>query len=143
MKQIFHKIMAGFMALVVLLSTMSFTVNMHFCGDKLVDTTLFSEADFCNMEMCDMDIIDNTIHKECTVSSYDCCDDQQITFLGRNDIKITLENFTFEQQVFIVSFVYSYVQLFDYNIKKNVPYKNYSSPLFVKNIYKLDEVYLI
>ncbi|WP_414727683.1 HYC_CC_PP family protein, partial [Winogradskyella sp. UBA3174] len=32
MKQVFHKIMSFAMAFVVLFSTMSFTINMHYCG---------------------------------------------------------------------------------------------------------------
>jgi len=32
------------MAFVVLFSTMSFTVNMHYCGDTLVETAIFHKA---------------------------------------------------------------------------------------------------
>ena len=44
MKQFSHKIMALVMAFVVLFSTMSFTVNMHYCGDTLVETAIFHKA---------------------------------------------------------------------------------------------------
>ena len=37
MKKFLHKSMAILMAVVVLFTTMSFTVDMHYCGDSLVD----------------------------------------------------------------------------------------------------------
>ena len=44
MKKISHKILATVMAFVVLFSTMSFTIDMHFCGDTLVATSMFQKA---------------------------------------------------------------------------------------------------
>ena len=49
MNQVFHKIMSLVMAFVVLFSTMSFTVNMHYCGDTLVETAIFQKAKGCGM----------------------------------------------------------------------------------------------
>ncbi|WP_455429473.1 HYC_CC_PP family protein, partial [Maribacter hydrothermalis] len=37
MKKFYHKILSVIMAFVVLLSTMSFTIDFHYCGDLLVD----------------------------------------------------------------------------------------------------------
>ena len=51
MKDFYKKISAILMAVVVLFSTMSFTISEHYCGDKLVDSALFSKAEFCGMEM--------------------------------------------------------------------------------------------
>ena len=51
MKKVLHKIMAFAMTFVVLFSTMSFTVNMHYCGGTLVETALFQKAKGCGMEM--------------------------------------------------------------------------------------------
>ena len=42
-----NKICAAVMAIVIVLSTMSFTFNLHFCGDTLVETTLFLKAKGC------------------------------------------------------------------------------------------------
>ena len=41
MKQLLNKILSLSMAFVVLFSTMSLTVDMHYCGDTLVDTAIF------------------------------------------------------------------------------------------------------
>ncbi len=45
MKQFIHKSMAVFMAAVVLMTTMSFTVDMHYCGDSLVDFSFVQKVE--------------------------------------------------------------------------------------------------
>ena len=35
------------MALLVFLSTLSFTIENHYCGDVLVDTSMFDAVDTC------------------------------------------------------------------------------------------------
>ena len=50
MKRVSQKITSLIMAFVVLVSTMSFTYDLHFCGDILVDVALFAKADSCGME---------------------------------------------------------------------------------------------
>lgn len=71
MKQFFHKIMASTMALVVLFSTLSFTVGMHYCGDVLVDTSMFHTAETCGMEM------EKTVTtSECSNTKKNCCSDE-------------------------------------------------------------------
>ena len=38
------------LALLVLFSTVSFTIEKHFCGDILVDVAVFTEVEKCAME---------------------------------------------------------------------------------------------
>ena len=72
MKQLFHKVISVVMAVVVLFSTMSFTINMHYCGDTLVDTAIFQKTKTCGME------IQKTSNKDCSISKKNCCNDEQI-----------------------------------------------------------------
>ena len=44
LKEILYRTMSVLMACVVLLSTMSFTVDLHYCGDTLVDTAIFQKV---------------------------------------------------------------------------------------------------
>ena len=55
------------MAFVVVFSTMSFSIDMHYCGDTLVDSTMFGSAANCGMEM------EKTSTKECSISKKNCC----------------------------------------------------------------------
>ena len=50
MKMLAHKFISVVMAVVVLLSTMSFSVDMHYCGDMLVDFSIMEQVKTCGME---------------------------------------------------------------------------------------------
>ena len=47
MKEFVKKISVSFLSLIVLLSSMSFVVNKHYCGDELVDVSIFGDAQSC------------------------------------------------------------------------------------------------
>ncbi|MCZ6595834.1 MAG: hypothetical protein O6943_13105 [Bacteroidetes bacterium] len=138
MKKVFHKIMSAMMAVVVLLSTMSFTIDRHYCGDILIDTAIFQQAKTCEMEK-----QESTSTSDCSITKSDCCSDEQITFEGQNELKISFDTITFEQQLFISSFIYSYIGLFKELNKNVITHRDYTPPLIVRNIYQLDEVYII
>ncbi len=137
MKQVFHKILSLSMAIVVLFSTMSFTVNMHYCGGTLVETALFQKAKGCGMEM------GNPSTESCSITKKNCCDDKQLSIEGQDELQLTIDKISFEQQVFIASFIYTYSKLFEeYNDDIN-SFREYKPPLVVRQLYKLDETYLI
>lgn len=137
MKQIFHKIASFLMAIVVLFSTMSFTIDMHYCGDTLVDTAIFKKAKTCGMEM------QKPSTKDCSITKKNCCNDKQITADGQDELKTSFYSLTKDQQLFVASFVYTYINLFESVEEDKTLYKDYRPPLVVKTIYKLDETYLI
>lgn len=137
MKQVFHKIMSMLMALVVLCSTMSFAINMHYCGDKLVETAIFHKIKGCGMEK------QIPAKKGCEISKKNCCSEKQLVVDGQDELQLQVDSLSFEQELFITSFVYTYIKLFD-GVAKNVSaYKKYKPPLVVRTLYKLDETYLI
>ena len=137
MKQVSHKIMSLAMAFVVLCSTMSFTVNMHYCGDTLVETAIFQKAKGCGMEM------EKPSTEECSITKKNCCDDKQLAIEGQDELQLQVDKITFEQQVFIASFVYTYINLFE-GLDSNVStYEEYKPPLVIRQLYKIDETYLI
>jgi len=125
------------MAFVVLFSTMSFTVDMHYCGDTLVDSALFKKAKSCGMEM------QNPSTEGCAITKKDCCNDQQVKIDGQDDLKSSFDQLTLEQQVFVTSFAYSYLNLFNGFNEDNTSFSESPPPLLVKQIFKLDECYLI
>ena len=125
------------MAFVVLFSTMSFTVNMHYCGGTLVETAVFNKAEGCGMEM------EKTSTDGCEITKKNCCDDKQLMVDGQDELQLQADNISFEQQAFIASFVYTYINLFE-GLNKNVSsFEEYKPPLVIKQIFKLDETYLI
>ncbi len=125
------------MTFVVLFSTMSFTVNMHYCGDTLVESAIFQKAKGCGMEM------EKPSTESCSITKKNCCDDKQLAIEGQDELQLQLDKITFEQQVFIASLVYTYINLFE-GLDNNVSsYEEYKPPLVVRQIFKIDETYLI
>lgn len=138
MKQLLRKISAIVMAFVVLLSTMSFTVSEHYCGHKLVDIGLFSKAESCGMEL-----QKPASSNDCELKKSDCCKDEVKQFTGQNELNTSFSTLNFEQQVFVASFAYSYVNLFEGLAINIISFKYYTPPLLVTDILVLDQVFLI
>ena len=138
MKQLFRKISAIIMAFVVLLSTMSFTVSEHYCGHTLVDVALFSKAESCGMELQKTaSVHGNSINKD------NCCKDNINEFKGQNELNTDFSTLNFEQQLFVASFTYSYMNLFEGLKENSIPFKYYTPPLLVTDILVLDQTFLI
>jgi len=134
-RQAVHKMFSVVLALLVLLSTLSFTIDKHFCGETLVDSAIFSKAKTCGMEM--EDAQETGLKKS-------CCKEEVDIIKGQDELKLTsFDNLKFQQQVFITSFVYSYIYPIIELKENEITFDDYPPPLIVKTIYKLDEVYLI
>ncbi|WP_375325491.1 hypothetical protein [Flagellimonas sp. GZD32] len=130
MKQIFHQILSSLMALLVLASTVSWTVDKHICMGRVMDISLFAHADDCGMNM-DMDM------------EKSCCDDETFTVQGQNDLKISLEKFDLDQQIFLVSFVQTYFQLFHFDAEEPSTFNEYNPPPLIRDVQVLDQTFLI
>jgi hypothetical protein len=138
MKVLFQKIISFLLSLVVLFSTMSFTINMHYCGDTLVETAFFHKAKGCGMEMSVP-----TSNSDCVILKKGCCSEKQLTIKGQKELQLTFDKLTFEKQLFVASFVYYYTSLFETVEEEATSFSEYPPPLIVKKLYKLDETYLI
>lgn len=118
------------LSLLVLLSTMSFTVEKHFCGDVFVDKAIFSEAKDCGM------------HSGAPEEN-GCCKEEKIVVEGQEDLKLSFEDLDLDQQVFITCFTCSYLNLFKSLPREENAYTDYAPPLLVYDIHLLDETFLI
>ncbi|WP_428743283.1 HYC_CC_PP family protein [Tenacibaculum sp.] len=136
MKKFLFKILSFCMALLVLLSTISFTIDMHYCGDTLVDVAIFHKAKSCGMDM-------EHTNTDYSVINKNCCSEKQITVKGQDELNTSFDNLTLHQQQFVALFVYTYVNLFEDNNENVTSFRSYRPPLVIKQIYKLDETYLI
>ena len=123
------------MSLLVVFSTLSFTVEKHFCGDNLVDVALFSEVKKCGMEMTGTEL---PVKKP-------CCKDDITVVKGQDDLKLDTKN---DLNDLDLNFVKAFVQvvslrLYESLAKKTIPHHAYSPPNIVKDIQLLDDVFLI
>ncbi|WP_394749906.1 HYC_CC_PP family protein [Spongiimicrobium salis] len=136
MKKVLHQITAAVMAILVLFSTLSFTINSHFCGDTLVDSTLFKEAKTCGMQMHEKD--------SSSKSMMDCCSNEQEHVEGQDELQLSVvDTLSLEQQLWVFSFTYTSYFFFEEKTPKKTILREYPPPLIVKRIYQLDETYLI
>ena len=116
----------------MLISTVSFTIEKHFCGDVLVDISIFTEVDKCAMETLEI------------LQKKTCCKDEIEIIQGQDELKFSaFEDFNFEQQQFLSAFAFSYVNLFIGLPKQSIPHKDYSPPNLVADIQVLDQVFII
>ena len=135
MKEFFKNIGATLLALTVLLSTVSFTIDKHFCGKMLVDTAVFSKAHSCGMDMGDSAFSG--------MEEDSCCKDQQVLVEGQDELKRSFEDLDFQQQLFVTSLAYSYLNLFETLPGQVIPFEDYAPPLLVTDIQLLDQVFII
>ncbi|MFK2819559.1 hypothetical protein U0L90_05480 [Flavobacteriaceae sp. LMIT009] len=131
-----HKVFSIFMAMLVMFSTVSLTVEKHYCGDTLVDVAVFEEAKKCGMESSNMPV------EEITKKS--CCKDTVDLLEGQDELRVnSFDDLDYEQQLFVTTFVYSYINLFEGLPQLVVPHKDYSPPNLIVDIQVLDQVFLI
>lgn len=135
-KHVLHKASSILLALLVLFSTVSITIEKHFCGDILIDVAVFKEAQKCAMEAFEME--------QALITKKNCCKDVLEIVKGQDEMKMSkFEDLHIDQQLFLESFVYSYVNLFEGLSEQIIPHKNYSPPNLVEDIHILDQVFLI
>lgn len=125
------------LAFLVVLSTLSFTIEKHFCGDNLIDISLFANAKTCGMETAPDSCDTKTVKKS-------CCKDEIKLVKGQDELKAnSLDDVKFQQQFLLQTFIYSYIDFFESLPKKTIPNKDYSPPDLFYDIHVLDEVYII
>ena len=140
MKSFFSKIISFFLAALILLSTSSFTVDMHFCCNKLVDMSLIGKAKVCAEKVQKK----KEPTKQCTtLQEKDCCSNQSFVKTGDDTIKKANTKLEAQTIIFLHTFFYVYVNLFEGLEKNIVPFKQYRPPLLSKDIQILHETYLI
>ena len=120
MKHIVKNITSVLMAFLVLISTFSFTVEKHYCGDFLVDVSFTGNAKECNMEEGSADV----------VKMKKCCKNEITQIKGQDELQqYSLDEITFENQQFLTAFVISKKNLFNnYEVKKSVPQYYFPPP---------------
>lgn len=138
MKNGVQKFSSLMLALLVLVSTFSFTIDKHFCGDLLVDQAVFSKAKDCGMSSHNMQgMIDSEMLSD------SCCSNTQLAIDGQDELKISFDTLNFNQQVFVVAATFSFLQLFEGTPELVIPFEEYSPPILVADIHLLDQVFLI
>ncbi|WP_369997583.1 hypothetical protein [Winogradskyella sp.] len=131
-----HKIFSVALSFLVLFSTLSLTVEKHFCGDILIDVAIFTESEKCAMEAFEME-------KE-KITKMSCCKDEIDILDGIDQITTTsFEDLDKIQKQVLVAYTYSYVNQFEGLAEKVFPHQHYEPPKLIRDINVLHETFLI
>ncbi|MUU77990.1 HYC_CC_PP family protein [Winogradskyella endarachnes] len=131
-----HKVFAFALSFLILISSLSLSIEKHFCGDTLVDVSIFTEADTC----CGGD----AKASEVSIVKKSCCKNEVDVIDGLSVITInSFEDLDITQQHILFAFSFSYLSLFEDIPKAIIPHKEYSPPKLIKDIHVLDETFLI
>lgn len=134
MKLILIKIASSITAFLVLLSTFSFTVEKHYCGDFLVDVSYIGAVDRCAMKM-ETKLISKT---------KDCCKNEVHKIEGQDELQQSPDfKFDFKNQQFLTTFFISYKDLFIENQSNKINYKDCLPPEIPIDFRVLYQVFLI
>lgn len=124
------------MAVLLLLSTVSFTVEKHFCGDVLIDVAVFSEVEKCAMEAFE-------IEQE-QITKVPCCKDTLDVVEGQNQLAVkAFDDLELDQQQFLTAYMITFNSLFQTLKKQRAPHQHYMPPNLVTDIQVLDQVFTI
>jgi len=82
---------------------------------------------------------------ECDISEMemDCCSDVEMVFEGQEDLKLKFDKLTLDKKLFVATFVYTYINLFEGFDEKTLPFNDYSPPPLIRDIQVLDQTFLI
>lgn len=125
------------MALVVLVSTMSFTVNIRYCDENIVATTLNSNNDPCTTD--NLDAIEN-----CCIPQKDCCQDAEIVFEGHEELRFQISQELKIQKPFLqVLLVDTFHPTYKVTFSNHSHYTSYVPPIIVKDTQLIHQVFQI
>ena len=137
MNQLLHQISDVFMALLMLFSKVSFSVDLHFCGDNLVDYSFFDRDAKCGAQLADIETA------VCPMSLMNCCTDEELVQEGQDQVTFLVQTLNKDQQVFLVSFVSAFLaQIYNYPTE-TIPIPDYPPPLIDRDFQVLYETFLI
>ena len=137
MKVFIKNISATILSLVVLFSSMSFTIVKNYCGETLVDISYFGEADACGIEGFNMNSDVTKIKKK------KCCKDETIlvessTFNKEKFITIQISDIEFT-----ATYIYSFFNLYQNTLLENEYDRGFSPPDIDQDIQVLHQSFLI
>ncbi len=130
------------LAVCILVTTSSFTVNKRFCGDALIEASLFAELQNCKHTSCvNPQVGKNQISK----IAEDCCKETSDVVYGQENLvlkKVGAEKVKMQKQQFAIQNWAFSTFLRNYDDKFSVIF--YEPPLLVqKNLFRYYQVYLI
>lgn len=127
------------LAFLLLFSTLSFRVDMHFCRDHLVDLSFTRKAATCGM------VSSNKSPAGCVMAAMNCCRDVEVIIQGQDDLQLSADTIALE----ITSHTAVPSPLFHVNLPRligaprNQFFREYSPPPLIRQVHLLNQTFLI
>ena len=90
--KVIQKFTAALMSALLLLSTITWTVDTHLCMGRTMDVAFFTKADTCGMEM----LLDEGMENH-------CCDHETVVLEGQDNLKTTNVTDDVQEQTFFIA----------------------------------------
>lgn len=123
-----RSIFSGFVALLVLISSSSFTVNMHLCGGHVQSISVIEKATACAMEVKTL-----PCHKA-IAKRKSCCTEDHITFEGKIFKAHESTSLQLQQAFWVVELPLITTILVSPNSVEEFQFLSYSPPLIDRDI---------
>lgn len=147
----YQRIIALTLALLMLMTSVSFAVDMHYCKGELKSVSLFGKAKTCHEKAVEQDKPTCPHHQKMQQQSNDdemdknnCCENKTTIIQADDDrTKSNLVTPTFQQ---LQQFAIAYVLAFHAKIttdKQSIQEFSYQSPIISRDIYVLSETFLL
>jgi len=134
MLQFFHKILAVIIAVVLLISTMSFTVEKHVCMGEVTSTSYFTSVESCGMVMNEDGCTGDDLSQQ-NMQKEKCCNDVHELIPGNQTEQQAIDNFELNQIQFVLVYTYTYLNL--YESKEDTSSIIHFSPPIVEKDYQI------
>ena len=135
-KQITYKTFSIILAFLLVFSTVSFTVEKHFCGNTLIDVSLFTQAEKCKMEVPEND--------QSAKLGKSCCKDTIDVVEGQDELNFNSEfELISNSKILAPKFDFTYLNLYVDLPKQIIPHKDYSPPNLIIDIHIFNQVFVI
>lgn len=116
MKNSLFKLITATLAILVLFSTFSFTVEKHFCGDFLMDISFIGEVEKCEMDH----------FKEMKTN---CCKDEVLKVEGQDVLQQqVVKDYDFKTEQFLFAFVHTFINRYQSSVKEKILLEEFSPP---------------
>ena len=126
------------MAVLVMCSTMSFSVQSHYCGNILVDKAIMKPAKKCAMHKASLQ--SKHTHQE---QKDDCCDDEVNLIEGQDQLKVQSYEFELPNPYFVEAFIYTFIFNTSFEALEKVDYSENPPPLLLRDFQAHYQVFLI
>ena len=147
-----YRFVALFLALLMLVTSMVFVIDMHFCRGHLQSLSFFGKAKTCqqmshSMRMKKCPHYKRKIERtgKCAVNEKDNCENKTLRFQFDQDQEILKLDFNVIKQ--FKQFIAAYLVVFfldKFSIKNDLPsFAHYKSPLISRDIYVLFQSFLL